>query len=237
MPAASRDLHPTFLREGRSASDRLGFPHSASAFSLSCDDLKRQHFSLFDGLPPRSGPAERLGDEPGAMLAGPSVSWASASLGTTGKPITDRQGEGPRVRRVMRRERLRARHGPGILVPLRARPLAEIAGTATSLHGTRTPPRPRPGLAGDDLGQPVPRPAAPAPVADLRGLVCQLGGPCGRIGLRERRMIRHVLTRRRPSEPPASRSMRASSDDRCSERLGTLAAEWLRPTSPCPCHQ
>ena len=46
--ATARDLHPSFLKEGRSAAEELGLPRSASAFSLSFDDLERQYFSLFE---------------------------------------------------------------------------------------------------------------------------------------------------------------------------------------------
>ena len=48
--AAARELHPAFLEEGRSAAERLGLSQVASAFSLSCDDLEQQYFSLFNGL-------------------------------------------------------------------------------------------------------------------------------------------------------------------------------------------
>lgn len=44
------DLHPTFLADGKSAAEQLGFPHAMAAFSLSPEELERQYFDLFDSV-------------------------------------------------------------------------------------------------------------------------------------------------------------------------------------------
>lgn len=44
------ELHPNFLRDGRSAAQELGLLRSAAAFSLPAGDLERRYFELFDGI-------------------------------------------------------------------------------------------------------------------------------------------------------------------------------------------
>lgn len=44
------DLHPTFMEDGRSAAQELGFPQSTAFFSLSAECLEQLYFGLFDGV-------------------------------------------------------------------------------------------------------------------------------------------------------------------------------------------
>jgi len=44
------DVHPSFLADGKAAALDLALPQSVAAFSMSCDELERRYFDLFDAL-------------------------------------------------------------------------------------------------------------------------------------------------------------------------------------------
>ena len=48
--ATAADLHPTFLRDGHSAAQELGFSRCTEAFSLSHKSLEERYFALFAGM-------------------------------------------------------------------------------------------------------------------------------------------------------------------------------------------
>ena len=44
------DVFSSFLSDGRSAAVALGFPCATGAFSLSCEELERNYFELFNDI-------------------------------------------------------------------------------------------------------------------------------------------------------------------------------------------
>lgn len=44
------DVHPSFLKDGKSVAKKLGFPRATAAFSLSAKALEREYFGRFDEL-------------------------------------------------------------------------------------------------------------------------------------------------------------------------------------------
>ena len=48
--ATAGDLYPPFMRDAKSAAERLGFPHAIAAFSLSPSELEQRYFGLFDEI-------------------------------------------------------------------------------------------------------------------------------------------------------------------------------------------